>query len=171
MSPIINSMRDRKNETMKEEKKIQEILDYYSGQSDRQEQSVIAEMLWELQKVQGFLSPELKECAAKAAGVNVSLIQILVNRYPSLKEADYEHEILACTGERCGRKEGLKVLAAIRKELGIKQDGLTADGRVMLKTQCCLKKCRTSPNFYLDGRLYKNVTPEQVSEILKESFR
>ena len=45
---------------MEDAAQIREILDYYRGQRDRSDQSVIGEMLRELQEVRGFLSPELK---------------------------------------------------------------------------------------------------------------
>ena len=83
---------------MEEEARIREILDYYRAQRDRGDQSVIAELLRELQEVRGYLTPELKKEAAEAAGVSEKLIHILVQRYPSLKESPFAHEILACTG-------------------------------------------------------------------------
>ena len=95
---------------MEDAAQIREILDYYRGQRDRSDQSVIGEMLRELQEVRGFLSPELKKAAAETAGVSEKLIDILVRRYPSLKEAAFEHEILACTGARCGSREGADCL-------------------------------------------------------------
>jgi len=153
------------------ENQLQEILDYYSRQKDRKDQTVIVEMLRELQEVQGFLPPDLKRRAAEAAGVDASLIQLLIRRYPSLKDAPYIHEIIACTGERCGNKNGLAVLEAVRKELHIQKDGLSADEKTLLKTRCCLKKCRSAANLYLDGRLYSAVTPERVPEILQKAFQ
>ena len=82
---------------MEEADRIREILDYYRGQRDRSEQSTAVEMLRELQEVRGFLTPELKKAAAETAGVSEKLIDILVRRYPTLRESAIEHEILACT--------------------------------------------------------------------------
>ena len=50
---------------MEEEARIREILDYYRAQRDRGDQSVIAELLRELQEVRGYLTPELKKEAAE----------------------------------------------------------------------------------------------------------
>ena len=153
---------------MEDAAQIREILDYYRGQRDRSDQSVIGEMLRELQEVRGFLSPELKKAAAETAGVSEKLIDILVRRYPSLKEAAFEHEILACTGARCGSREGAELIRAVRKELEIGQDGLSADGRVLLRTRCCLKRCRTAVNMDIDGIPYTGLTPGTGLELVKK---
>lgn len=155
-------------EEMEKTTRIREILDYYGGQKDRSEQSVIAEMLRELQEVRGFLTPELKKAAAETAGVSEKLVDILVRRYPSLKETAVEHEILACTGERCGSRQGAELIGAVRKELEIGKDGLSADGRVLLRTRCCLKRCRTAVNMDIDGVPYTGLTPEKGLELVKE---
>lgn len=148
---------------MEEADRIREILDYYRGQRDRSEQSTAVEMLRELQEVRGFLTPELKKAAAETAGVSEKLIDILVRRYPTLRESAIEHEILACTGERCGNRQG-----ALRKELGIGKDGLSSDGRVLLRTRCCLKRCRTAVNMDIDGTAYRGLTPESGLKLVKE---
>ena len=153
---------------MEEADRIREILDYYRGQRDRSEQSTAVEMLRELQEVRGFLTPELKKAAAETAGVSEKLIDILVRRYPTLRESAIEHEILACTGERCGNRQGAELLGALRKELGIGKDGLSSDGRVLLRTRCCLKRCRTAVNMDIDGPAYRGLTPESGLKLVKE---
>lgn len=144
------------------QEQIREILEWYGKQQDRGTQEQIVGMLRELQEAVGFLDPELQEKAARTAGVKLSVIQTIIRMYPSLKEADYRHVILACSGERCGAKQGGEVLRALRQELGISGNGLSADGKVLLKTQNCLKQCRTSPNLMIDGVLHTKVTPEQA---------
>ena len=91
-----------------------------------------------------------------------------MRRYPSLKEAAFEHEILACTGARCGSREGAELIRAVRKELEIGQDGLSADGRVLLRTRCCLKRCRTAVNMDIDGIPYTGLTPGTGLELVKK---
>lgn len=153
---------------MEEETRIREILDYYGGQRDRSEQAVIAEMLRELQQVRGFLTPELKKKAAETAGVSEKLIDILVRRLPSLKEAPYSHEILACTGGRCGNREGARLLQELKRELKIGKDGLSGDGQILLRTRCCLKRCRTAVNMDIDGVPYTGLNPETGLELVRK---
>lgn len=148
------------------EEKIKEILDWYAGQKDRGTQEQIVQMLRELQEAEGFLTKDLQERAAGAAGVKLSMIQAIVRMYPSLKEADYRHVIVVCSGERCAAKQGGEILNAVRRRLGVSGDGLSADGKILLRTQNCLKQCRTSPNLMIDGVLHTKVTPETVVSLI-----
>lgn len=149
---------------------IEHIFAYYAKQRDRSEQSTIVQMLNEIQEINGFLTQELKEQAAQTAGVARSLIDLLIKTHPSLKEAAYTHTVTVCSGARCAKKEGQKIAELVRKELRIGKNNLSADGKCLLKTQNCLKQCRTSANFYIDDTLYSNVTPEKVPQILKQAL-
>ena len=88
-----------------------------------------------------------------AAGVKVSLIQVIMKRYPSLKKSPYVHEIIVCTGRNCAGRDNLKVLQEVKRLLKIGSDGISEDGRVYMKTRACLKQCRTAPNIMVDGKI------------------
>ena len=152
------------------EHEISEIFSYYAKQRDRSEQSTIVQMLNEIQEINGFLTQALKEQAAQTAGVPISLIDLLIKTHPSLKEAAYSHVITVCSGARCAKKDGQKIAELIRKELFVGKNNLSADGTCLIKTQNCLKQCRTSANFYIDDTLYSNVTPQDVPQILKKAI-
>ena len=79
-----------------------------------------------------------------------------------------ELEIIACTGERCGKKNGIAVLEQLRRELKPDKNGISADGRYELRTQNCLKQCRTSPNLLIDGKLYSGERLKNIKKLLNE---
>ena len=147
---------------------IKEILEYYGSQREKSSQETIVAMLRELQEVAGYLTPELKKQAAKTAEVKESFIDILVKRYPSLKEAAYHHVITACCGPRCGAKGGLELLEILKEELEIGKDGISRDGTVCLKTQNCLKQCKTAPNLLVDGILYPRIDRKMIQTLAAE---
>ncbi|MGI6019653.1 MAG: NAD(P)H-dependent oxidoreductase subunit E [Marvinbryantia sp.] len=149
---------------------LEHIFAYYSGQRDKKDQDVIVQMLREIQDVNGILTQELKERAAQTAEVPLSLIHLLIRTYPSLKEAAYAHVITVCSGERCAKKNGRLIAELVRKELGIGKNNLSADGTCLLKTQNCLKQCKTSANFMIDDVLYSNIKPEDVPNILRQAL-
>ncbi|RGT74550.1 iron hydrogenase [Ruminococcus sp. AF18-22] len=155
-------------ELSEQERQTEEILSYYSTQKDRAEQSVIVQMLQELKEVNAVLTEELKSRAAQATGVSLSFIDLLIRTYPSLKKSACAHEITVCSGERCGRKKGAELIAQIRKELQIGKNNISCDGKYYLKVQNCLKQCRTSPNFMIDKKIYKNVRPEDIHSIFSQ---
>ena len=90
-----------------------------------------------------------------------------MKRIPDLKEANYSHELVLCTGERCQNKNSMVLLETVKKELKIAKDGLSADKKVHLTTQNCMKQCRTSPNMKIDGKLYTGLTKEKVLELIR----
>ena len=146
----------------------EEILEYYSQLDNKSDQDTIIQMLRELQEINGCITSELKRLAAEAAGVNPSVIQVLVKIYPSLKEAPYQHEIIVCTGKACADKGSQELLKILNQELKPKKNGISKDGRVCLKTRACLKQCRTAPNILIDGKLYSNVTAKELLKLIKQ---
>nr|WP_157766910.1 NAD(P)H-dependent oxidoreductase subunit E [uncultured Blautia sp.] len=163
-------IRKRTESFMDREENINEILAYYSSRKDKKEQEMIVAMLRELQEICGGISPALQERAASAAGVKKSVVQYLVRMYTGLKETPYEHTVTVCTGKRCRDKGGAAVLQAVRNELGIKKEGISADGNVYLNVRGCLRNCGKSPNLLIDGKMFSGVKPDQIGEIFKKCF-
>nr|WP_317348875.1 NAD(P)H-dependent oxidoreductase subunit E [uncultured Blautia sp.] len=151
---------DQKNK----QEQLQEIFSFYKKQSGDQEN--YRAMLEELQEVYGFLSEEILKQAAEALHIKVTVLSCLVKYSSTLKLAPYQHKIVACTGERCGNKNGLYLLNKLKQELKIDKNGLSEDKKILLSTQNCLKHCKTSPNIMIDGELYTHMTEERIMELL-----
>lgn len=145
---------------------LDEIFDYYKTLKGRGDQDNLVTMLREIQEVCGAISPELQKRAADTAGVKLSVITAIMRLYKSLRETEYRHRLVVCTGPRCAeRNSGL--LSFIRKELQINEEGYSPDGTVLLETRNCLKQCRSAPNIMLDGELYPHMTEEKVLELIR----
>lgn len=145
---------------------IEEILNYYSAGSKPASQETIVEMLRELQEANGFISQGLKEQAAGTAGVKLSTIQAIMKRYKTLKEADFCHEIIVCTGRTCAGKGNFDILNSLKEALEIGGSGISGDGKIYLRTRACLKKCRMAPNVIVDGHMYSGNTVEEILRLL-----
>lgn len=155
------------NENEARDDQTREILDYYRGLPERSSQEAIVEMLRELQDIHGCISPYMLEQAAVAAGVRDSMVQAICKRYPSLKTAPYNHEIILCTGRNCASKGSITVMDELKKRLGVGKNGISEDGTVCLKTRNCLKNCRKAPNVMVDGRLCSGLDAEGILRELK----
>lgn len=153
---------------MNEQQQICEILSYYNTLDDKARQENIVSMLRELQEICGYLTPEMKTAAAQTVGVKLTFLQSIIRRFPTLKDAPYRHEITLCSGARCGSKGGQAVIAAVEKALDMKGPGISPDGKFCVKIRNCLKQCRTSPNFMIDGTLYSQVQVHEIPHILKK---
>lgn len=150
---------------------LEEIFSYYDKLNKPAQQDEVVDLLREIQEVCGFISPEMKLRAAETLGVKESMLTCLIRRFPSLKEADYQHTVTVCTGERCGKKRGMEIFQAVKRELQMEGNSsgnpmLSKNGKILLKTQNCLKQCRTSPNLMIDGKVYGQVKPEDVPGLL-----
>lgn len=147
---------------------IEEIFSYYGKQRDKSSQEMVVSLLRELQEVEGCITPELKRRVMETTEVTDKFLNCLIKMYPSIKEVKQVHEIIACTGERCAKKDGMTILQNLRRELEIKKDGSSADGRIELRTRNCLKQCRTSPNMYIDGKLYSGEQLKNIKKLLND---
>lgn len=151
---------------MEEQSPLRGIFAYYAARPDRAAQESIVAMLREVQEVLGCVPGSAQLAAAEAAGVRPSYIAAILKRYPSLKPAPWRHCVTVCTGPRCAGQGAAALLAAARRQLSADRAGLSADGRVLLRTQNCLKQCRTAPNILVDGALHSRVTPEKLAALL-----
>lgn len=153
---------------MEHREEIIEIIDYYAGQKNPREQENLVAMLREIQETEGCIPTEARDLAAEKIGIKPSVLSCIIRLYPSLKEAKYLHEILVCTGERCGNKNSRELLEFVRKELRTDKNGISADQKCRLVTRNCLKQCRTSPNIQIDGKLYPAMSVKELRKLLED---
>ena len=152
---------------MKNQNEVNEIIEYYAGQKDAGSQDNLVAMLREIQETEGCISKEVREFVQERMGIKESFLGCILKMYPSLKSVDYSHEIVLCTGERCGNKDSMTLLRLLKEELGISKEGISRDGKVRLITRNCLKQCRTSPNMLVDGELHSQTNQEKLRELVK----
>lgn len=76
------------------------------------------------------------------------------------------HVILVCDSISCWVMGYENLVTALRDRLGINFGETTKDSRFTLLPNCCLGCCDGAPALMIDNDLYKNVTADQLSEIL-----
>jgi NADH-quinone oxidoreductase subunit E len=78
------------------------------------------------------------------------------------------HVILLCDSISCYVMgyEGIK--ETLYNKLNIQYGQTTADGRFTLLPNCCLGTCDCAPALMIDNDLYRNLTVEQLDEILNK---
>lgn len=147
---------------------LEEIFSYYGEQKDKNSQEMVVALLRELQEVCGCITLDLKKKVIETTGVSENFLQCLLRMYPSLKEVKTEHEVICCTGERCGKKDGAALLRKWKEQFSIQENGISADGKIELRTQNCLKRCKTAPNVMVDGVVYSGSKIEDIMKKLLE---
>lgn len=78
------------------------------------------------------------------------------------------HIILLCDSISCWVMGYESIQSKLTKSLGINLGETTPDDKFTLLPNCCLGTCDCGPALMIDNDLYRNVTVEQVDEILKK---
>ena len=78
------------------------------------------------------------------------------------------HIILLCDSISCWVMGYETILEHLTKTLGIKYGETSADGRYTLLPNPCLGTCDCAPALMIDNDLYRNLTVDQLDEILKK---
>jgi NADH-quinone oxidoreductase subunit E len=76
------------------------------------------------------------------------------------------HVVAVCHNLSCHLAGAPKILAHVRRALGIDVGETTDDGRVTLQSVECLCACEAAPMMQVDDRYELNLTPEKVDRIL-----
>jgi NADH-quinone oxidoreductase subunit E len=77
-----------------------------------------------------------------------------------------KHIVLVCDSITCYVMGYETIYAHLREKLGIKFGETTADGQFTLLPNPCLGTCDHAPALMVDDKLYQDVTPEQLDQIL-----
>ena len=78
------------------------------------------------------------------------------------------HIILVCDSVSCWVMGYDNLLKNISDRLNIKLGETTSDGRYTLLPNCCLGTCDHAPALMIDNDLYRDVTIQQLDDILKK---
>jgi NADH-quinone oxidoreductase subunit E len=76
------------------------------------------------------------------------------------------HVILVCDSISCWVMGYENLVVALKQKLNIAYGETTTDSRFTLLPNCCLGCCDGAPALMIDNDLYKNVTPDQLADIL-----
>ncbi len=77
-----------------------------------------------------------------------------------------KHVIFVCNSVSCWIMGYEKIIEALEEKLDVKLGGTTADDRFTLLPIVCLGACDSAPTIKVDNDLHRDVTVEQLDEIL-----
>lgn len=138
---------------------LEEAISYYQTQGAPQNQTVLINLLREIQTECGGAIPSYTLNSISAVyGIKESFLQAVIKRIPSLR-LENTHCLELCAGPNCGKH---KALAACAKEL-------SAGGQFTLKFTPCMRMCGKGPNLRWDGVLYHQATEELLRTLVKQA--
>ena len=139
------------------------------GQQESNNNSIVT-MLHEIQEEYNYLPENVLRELAKEK--NVALIDLYrVATFYSLFSLTPKgkHKIVTCTGTACHVRGSEKVTEEISRTLGIEPGETSEDGEYSLEAVNCLGACALAPLVVIDDQYHANMTPGQISSLLKDS--
>jgi NADH-quinone oxidoreductase E subunit len=150
-----------------------------SGESTRRVDEIIARypkklaamlpVLWEVQREQGWISPEAMEWVAAQLECSPAAVQSVVTFYTMFDDQPVgKWKLQVCRTLSCELMGARRIVDHLRARLGIEPGETTADGMFTLQEVECLASCGTGPMMQVNLKFYENLTPERIDAILEE---
>lgn len=131
----------------------------------------LIQVLHHAQEIFGFLPKEVQLYIAKSLNIPPSKVYGVVSFYSYFTtEPKGKYKISVCLGTVCFVKGSDKILEQFEKELGIKVGETTDDLLFSLEGLRCVGACGLAPVVVINGKVYGQVKPGDVSNIL-DSYR
>jgi NADH-quinone oxidoreductase subunit E len=143
-------------------------LKAYVATLDHPEEALV-DLMHEAQDAYGYLSDEAVLLVADIAGVSPLKVDQIATFYNLIFRRPVGRKvILVCENISCWVMGMDNVFEHLKKKLGIDVGETTADGAFTLLPICCLGACHEAPAMMIADRLYGNLTPERIDEILEK---
>ncbi|MFA6808137.1 MAG: NADH-quinone oxidoreductase subunit NuoE [Eubacteriales bacterium] len=131
------------------------------------EAGALIPVLQEAQQIYSYLPESVLKIIAEEMGIAVAEVYGVATFYSQFRFAPIGKNVIrVCMGTACHVRGALKVLKTMERELGIKAGETTGDGQFTLETVSCVGACGLAPVISVNNKVYGNMTPLKVPEIL-----
>jgi NADH-quinone oxidoreductase subunit E len=132
-------------------------------------EEAVVEVMHEVQKAYGYLTDEGVELVADIVGVPPSHVDGLATFYNLIYRRPVGRKVIhVCDSISCWVVGMEDLMGYLKKKLGVELGGTTKDGAFTLLPICCLGACHEAPAMLLGDKIYGNLTPEKIDEILEK---
>ncbi len=143
--------------------KVKQVLQKY-----QLDESVLVDILHDIQAECGYLPKEVLEETSRGLGVPLSRIYSVATFFKAFSlEPRGRHLIHVCTGTACHVRGTVKVLEKMEQALGIKTGETTSDLKFTLETVNCVGACALGPMVIIGENYHGEMTPETVGPVLE----
>ncbi|HPX60776.1 MAG TPA: NAD(P)H-dependent oxidoreductase subunit E [Deltaproteobacteria bacterium] len=126
-------------------------------------------VLHKAQHLFGYLPREVQQFVADRMGVSLAKVYGVVSFYTFFTMVPKgKHPISVCMGTACFVKGADKLVNALKECLALEVGQVTTDGKFSLDVLRCIGACALAPVIMVNGKVYANVTPDQIKTILEE---
>ncbi len=129
--------------------------------------AVLIRVLHEAQNIFGYLPPDVQEFVAEKLCLSLSRVLGVISFYQCFTtERRGRYRVEFCLGTACFVRGAEEVVERFRTELGIGLGDIDEDGLFSLDSLRCVGACSLAPVVMVNGKVYGNVKPAQVPDII-----
>lgn len=127
----------------------------------------LIEVLHAVQDIYGYLDPvQLRRVATELQLPPSRVLGVATFYHLFTFEPKGEHTCTVCTGTACFVKGADDLIAAVERELGVKEGQTRADNAISLMQARCVGACGLAPVALVDGVVVGKASPEGLVESL-----
>ena len=145
-------------------KKVDEVISRY----EKSDESLLA-ILQDFQKEFLYVPEEGMQRLSELFDVPESKIYAMGTFYKALSLVPRgRHTIKVCTGTACHLKGANQIIDTVERELDVKRNSTTTDGRFTLESVNCVGACAMAPLVVVDEDYHGQVRTSKIMDVLKK---
>ena len=150
--------------------KMDELLGFIDEVAQKEySESYLIAVLHKVQELCGYVPQDMMDMVADKMQIPTAHIWGVATfyHYFNLKPIG-QHTVSVCMGTACYVKGADKVLAALKKELGVAVGETTEDGLFTLQEARCLGACGIAPVIMIDDKIYGELDAKKTVDLLNQ---
>jgi NADH-quinone oxidoreductase subunit E len=134
-----------------------------------QARSALLPLLHLVQSEQGYVTPDGIAFCADTLDITKAQVAAVATFYTMYKRSPTgEYLVSVCTNTLCGMLGGDEIFAALKEQLGVANNGTTADGSITLEHAECLAACDYAPVVTVNYEFFDNQTVGTARNIVSQ---
>ncbi len=127
-------------------------------------------VIQDIQAEYRYLPPELLLYVAKRLGISEAKAYSVATFYENFSfEPKGKYVIKVCDGTACHVRKSVPILERLYSDLGLSREKQTTDDMLFtIETVSCLGACGLAPVLTVNDKVYKAMTPDKATELIKE---
>ena len=135
---------------------------------EARESAIIPSLYIAQKENKGFITPDIIRHLSQVMDLPESRINEVFKFYTMFNQEPVgKYHVQVCANISCALEGGRELANHICKELGVKFNDVTADGRFTVSKVECLGSCGTAPMMQVNDTYHEKLTPETAMNLLR----
>ncbi len=135
---------------------------------EAKESAIIPSLYIAQKENNGFITPDIIRHLSQVMDIPEARINEVFKFYTMFNQEPVgKYHVQVCTNISCALEGGREMVSHICKELGVKLNEVSADGRFTVSKVECLGSCGTAPMMQVNDTYHEKLTPESAMNLLR----